>query len=390
MKRVLLIGDAVAATGFARLNHAYLRGLQAAGWDVRALGLNYYGDPHDLPFKVYPCFTARGGDAFGVRRTKELVEWLRPDVVCVTNDPWNVPEYVKQIGNTPVVASIAVDGKNCRGAGLNGIAHAVFWTEFGRKEARLGGYQGRASVIPLGVDLNIYRKYDKLEARKRLGLPEEATEAYILGVVGRNQPRKRLDLTLLYFAEWIRVYGIEDAYLFLQVAPTGDQGYDLRQLGEYLGISNRIIVCEPADIGVGIREEMMAIVYSTFDAMLTTTQGEGWGLTHMEAMACGVPNIVPDWAALGEWTEDAAMKVRCSTVACTPNHINVVGGVMDHDAALSALQELYESEVVRHGLAMRGESLVARPEFRWEAIGTRFATAVNSVLEPVRLTKATG
>jgi len=40
-RRALLIGDAGVASGFARMNDAYVRGLQAAGWDVHVLGLNY-------------------------------------------------------------------------------------------------------------------------------------------------------------------------------------------------------------------------------------------------------------------------------------------------------------------------------------------------------------
>jgi len=383
-RRALLIGDAGVASGFARMNDAYVRGLQAAGWDVHVLGLNYLGDPHAFPYPIYPCMSYKGGDRFGLRRTVELVERLRPDVVCLTNDPWNVQEYLKKIGNTPTVASLAVDGKNCRGNELNGLAHAIFWTEFGLREARLGGYIGTASVIPLGVDIDMYKPMKRSDVRSRLRLPDPVRDAFIIGVVGRNQPRKRLDLTLLYFAEWIRSHDVRDAFLFLHVGPTGDAGYDLLQLGKYLQISNRMIVSEPA-IGQGAPESSLAAMYSAFDIMLTTTQGEGWGLTTMEGMACGVPSIVPEWAALGEWPGDAALRVPCSGVACTLNGVNVVGGIADKDATINALDFLYRDKMNREAFSGRGLELVIRPEFRWQTIGARFAEAVQSALEPKKL-----
>ena len=381
--RVLLIGDAVVSSGFARLNHAYVDGLVAAGWDVHVLALNYLGDPHKLKVPVYPCYGYAGGDAFGLKRTKELVERLRPDVVCVTNDPWNIPEYVKRIGNTPAVASVAVDGLNCRGAGLNGLANAVFWTDFGLFQARQGGFTGEANVIPLGVDLDVYKPYRRSEVRDRLRLGA-LRDAFIVGVVGRNQPRKRLDLALVYFAEWVRTHDVRDAYLFLHVGPTGDAGYDLEQLGRYLKISNRLIISSP-EMGLGVEERALAEMYSAFDVMLSTTQGEGWGLTHMEGMACGVPQIVPDWSALGEWAATAAWLVECSSVSCTPNDINVIGGVPDRGMTVAALNHLYSDKAERERLAGAGLELVLQERYRWKNIGERFADVVKSVLTPKKL-----
>lgn len=383
-KRVLLVGDGAVATGFARMNHAYVDGLRRAGWDVHMLAINYYGDPHGYDFPIYPCYGRLGGDGFGVKRTPELLERIRPDVLCVTNDPWNLPAYMKRAGNTPVVASLAVDGKNCRGLGLNGLAMAVFWTQFGEREAKEGGYSGQTRVVPLGVDLDVYKPQDKIAARRALGLSPAMDKAFIVGVVGRNQPRKRLDLAMMYFAEWIKSRHIDDAYLFLHVAPTGEDAYDLDQLGTYLKISHRIIApkMSRAQIGEGVPEVSLARVYSTFDVMLTTTQGEGWGLTHMEGMACGVPNICPDWAALAEWPAGAALRVPCTSFACTINGINAIGGIADEKATVQALQRMYSNPALRADYSARGLKRVADPAFRWDNIGAQFAEAVEAALMP--------
>ena len=378
MRRLLWIGDACVSSGFARATHHTLAAFHP-DWDVHVLGINYRGDPHPYPYPVYPCWS--GGDLFGLGRTKELVTKLNPDVVIVQNDPWNVPAYMQRIGNVPTVAAVAVDGKNCAGRGLNGLKLAIFWTQFGMKEAQLGGYAGQCAVVPLGVDLNIYKPITRVQARATLELPEPYKSGFIVGNVNRNQPRKRLDLCVMYFAEWIKSRGIEDAFFFFHTAPTGDQGYDVKQLAQYYGITNKLMMAEP-EIGHGDPEDSLCVTYNCFDAMLTTTQGEGFGLTTLEGMACGIPQIVPDYAALGEICEDAAIKIPCTTFACTPKNINVVGGVADREQTIEALDALYQS---KHGhvwarCRQRGLEVARKPEYRWESVGVQFRQAVEEAL----------
>src|SRR5580765_6972456 len=105
MRRLLWIGDAACASGFARCTHYTLDALRQS-WDIVVLGLNYMGDPHDYPYKIYPCFS--GGDLFGIGRIPELVQKYRPEVVVIQNDPWNIPQYMKPLVNVPTVAALAV------------------------------------------------------------------------------------------------------------------------------------------------------------------------------------------------------------------------------------------------------------------------------------------
>jgi D-inositol-3-phosphate glycosyltransferase len=389
--KCLFVGDGCVATGFARMNHAYIAGIQDT-WDVSMIALNHHGDPHSYPYDIYPPYNRlHGGDSpWGVARVPELIAKTRPDMMVLVNDPWNLPMYMKVAGNTPIIASVAVDGLNCRGNMMNGLRHAIFWTRFGEVQARLGGYTGPASIVPLGVDLSVYHPTEQAEARRRIGLPAQLRDgAFIVGVVGRNQPRKRIDLAMIYFAEWIKSTGNLDAYLFLHVGPTGDRGYDVEQLAQYLQISNRVIVSQP-EIGQGMAEEHLKYVYGSFDAMLSTTQGEGWGLTHLEGMACGVPQILPRWSALGEWAVGAAHLVECSAVSCTPNNINVVGGIPDKDETVMALERVYSEYSYRTQLKDAGIALARLPQYRWESIGQQFAEILESCMSPVILQEQVG
>ena len=378
MRKLLWIGDANVATGFARCTHHILDVLRQ-NWDVTVLGLNYVGDPHKWPYPIYPCWP--GGDGFGVRRVPELLARIEPDLIVVQNDPWNIPEYLMQTKEVPVVGSMPVDGKNCCGEKLNGLALAVFWTQFGINEARLGGYEQPAVVIPLGVDLEVYRPLDRLASRRAVGIPPELNDVFIIGNINRNQPRKRLDLTIECFAKWVNSREIDDAYLYLHVAPTQESAYEVHQLMKYYGFRGdrkRLILTQP-EIGHGAPEAELASIYSCFDVQLTTTQGEGWGLTTMEGMACGVPQIVPDWAALGEWPKDAVVKVKCDHTATTLNAVNVLGGVINTEETILWLDRLYKSRKAREKLGRDGLALVSQDRFRWSSVGEEFAEALETL-----------
>jgi D-inositol-3-phosphate glycosyltransferase len=390
MRRLLWIGDAGCQSGFARATHYTLEALRKT-WDVAVLGLNYRGDPHTYPYPIYPAYVP-GGDLFGVSRIRELMGKLRPDIIVFQNDPWNIPRYVEALEDIPaaarpaLVGAIAVDGLNCRGRAMNGLDHVVFWTQFGADEAAAGGYEKSYSVIPLGVDRSIYKPalYDKAHLRKLLGLPEKTWGGFFFLNVNRNQPRKRLDLTLQAFAQFRRVWDIShqpgdpEPFLYLHVCPTGDQGYDLTHLAAYYKLHQQIILAEPG-VYHGSSEAEIVATYQAADVQMSTTQGEGWGLTTLEGMACGIPQIAPKWAALGEWAT-AADLVPCSGTIATPGNINSIGGIVDQDQLHTALFYAYHSEQKRRHMIEAGLALAARPEFAWKNIGHRWATVLEEVL----------
>lgn len=405
MRNLLWIGDAGVDSGFARGTHYTLEGLDyryRGEFNCSVLGINYLGDPdvrRKYHYDIYPCWP--GKDMWGIGRFEEVLPIVQPDVIVLQNDPWNVPYFTDALRETkiPLVASLAVDGLNCRGGnakavetkdlngldlakerGLNDLALAIFWTEFGRQQAVKGGCTIPTAVIPLGVDLDIYKPYDRGESREWLGLPLPVG-AFLIGSVGRNQYRKRLDLTLMYFAEWIKKYGRNDAYLFIHSAPTGENAFDLHQLATYLGLKGKVIVSIP-ETRKGQTEETLARLYSAFDVYVSTTQGEGFGLPALEAMACGTPCLLPDWSAFGDWTKGAAALVPCTTMACTYNGINVIGGIPDRADFISLLDGLYEFSETRDQLSQKGLARARETRFDWKDIGLKFSQAITHRLWP--------
>jgi len=228
----------------------------------------------------------------------------------------------------------------------------------------------------------MYHPLPREEARRLLGFSRAIDDdAFIVGNVNRNQPRKRLDLTVQYFAEWVHLNRLPpDVYLYLHCAQR-DSGWDLAQLARYYGVENRIMLPPPnvVSAAMGFPETEMALVYSSFDVQLTTTAGEGWGLPQIEGMACGIPQIMPQYSALGEWAAGAAYYVTCPTSE-THTGINTIGGIPDKQETINALQRMYSDADLRKRYGQMALARAREPQFRWEKVADLFKCHLGKML----------
>lgn len=400
--RVLFLGDSpTVTTGFARCTRTACDALHAAGHDVTVLGIHYYGRPHDFPYTIEPCREPldNGNDVFGTGRLPVLTGRLNPDVIVLTQDPWSVKEYMDyfeecleenrkagdhltadRLSTIPWVGWLAVDGENYKGQELNRLTHVVTWCDWAKRQLAKDGCTVSTSVVPLGVDHSLFYPHPRDESRRRLLDGILPDNAFIIGVVGRNQPRKRLDLALQYFADLYHSGHAPNAYLYMHVAPTGEKGFDLRQLADYYQIRGRIISCEQKP-GKEVRDADLPYMYSALDVKLSTTQGEGWDLTTHEAMACGVPCVVPHWSALGDWPGTGVITIPCTSTAIT-GPLNrtpyTIGGVPDRRTTVDQLQALYDDRGYREAVGQRG--LAKAQEFSWGRTGKEMVEVLEAVV----------
>lgn len=384
--RIIWWSDApMGYTGFACVGRNVCHWLSKL-WDVSYLGLGHDGDPHPFPYRVYPTRPMGRGDQFGWERIESIVALEEPDVILMNTDAYVVAQTLfnaKKWKQRPkIVAYSPIDSPGVK----KGVAEMlseldlfISYTEFGLSEMRSKGFMGNACVIPHGVDRSLYKPHDKAEARKAT-MPKVPADAFLIGNINRNQPRKRLDLTLMYFAEWLQRGG--DGYLYFHCAKK-DDGWDLEELARQLGVHERVLLPEvnrPDDLP---DEAILPLIHSALDVQVTTTLGEGWGLPTLQGMACGVPQICPDWSALGEWAKPAARMVPCNALEVLHGYYTFgFGGVTAKEPFLAALDEMAASKATRDEYARRGLALAAENRFRWEVIAEQFHFLLLDVIRP--------
>src|SRR3990167_1162231 len=375
-KKVLWIGHAGIQSGYSKVTKNICRRLFEMGWDVRVYGVGYSGEPHTLPYRIYPA------DTHGTR-LKALINEMEPDAVVMLDDHWNVATHMQTMAAhnmyPPSVGYVAVDSENVRKdvvSQLRALKHAVFHTEFGLEQFKKAGYIGQASIAGHGVDTKLYGTYDKADARSKvqLAVPRaKLQDAFIWGVVGMNQPRKRLDLSLAYFAEWWKCAG-KPANVYLYIHCNHDGVWDITQLSDYLGIRGQVLTTSTA-----LPENQMPAMYSIFDVMLSTAESESWGMCQHEGAACGIPQIAVRCGGMPSWAGEAMYWVEPSQYAFTPNRTNTKRWVASEEDFVAALHAMYTDESLRKEYRQRGLELVRRLP-SWDDIALHFHKVQRNII----------
>lgn len=384
-KNLFIIADAGVNTGFATVSHNLIDHLHTR-WNIDVLAINYQGDPHDIQKKARlwnPAGTMYG-DLYGLSRVSVLSNNLKSDVILMINDPWIAAEYTSQLKKSigKKVLYTPVDAKNIKSMYVDEINksfdHVITYTQFGADQLLESGLKLPYSVIPHGVDRQNFFPVDQTFAREKSGIDNKY---FIVQVVDRNQVRKRIDLAIYYFAEWVKRTNKPDNVMFYYHGAMKDEGWDIGQLMVYNDIKDRLILSHHnLDPAHGFPIDFMKIVYSLADIKVSTTLGEGWGLTTMESMACGVANIAPNYAALGEWAKDGIYHTDISHIpSFNIKGINTIGGVADMESTIAALELLYQNKEERNRIAKKGLALISQPKFQWSNIAKEFENVFNTV-----------
>ncbi len=160
----------------------------------------------------------------------------------------------------------------------------------------------RLAVIPYGVDPAVYHG-----GAKPATLPVNRSLVFLF--VGEAIPRRGLDLLLEAYG---RAFGPrDDAALVvadLGPDPFGQEASLAPEVERFASHPGRPAV---AYLRVPPSEAAMAALYRACHCLVYPARGDAFGLPVLEAMACGLPVIVPDTGGTREVTsEDGALLVR--------------------------------------------------------------------------------
>jgi D-inositol-3-phosphate glycosyltransferase len=235
--------------------------------------------------------------------------------------------------------------------------------------SRYGANPLRIRVVPSGVDLARFSPIPRDEARRALGLaPAEAIVAY----VGRLLPRK--DVANLIEALPLLV-GDHDGQpplprpVRLLVVGGETPGPDLAQEPEMrrlIALAERLGVREQVTF-VGRRPaDRLRWYYSAADVFATTPWYEPYGLTPLEAMACGVPAVCAAVGGITYTVADGATGLLVPPRQPAP--------------LAAALRRILADDGWRAQLARQSRARV-EAQFTWPVVARQTARVYEEVLE---------
>jgi glycosyltransferase involved in cell wall biosynthesis len=149
----------------------------------------------------------------------------------------------------------------------------------------LGADGAKVEVVGNGVDTDRFRRLDKMQARRELGLPHDAPVlCSVGGLVERKGFHRVISLLPSLSRRWPGL-----CYLVAGgPSPEGDIRSRLEAQIDELHLRECVQLLGP------VSPDRLATLLSAADVFVLATRNEGWPNVFLEAMACGLPVVTTD------------------------------------------------------------------------------------------------
>ena len=146
-----------------------------------------------------------------------------------------------------------------------------------------GSFGSKISVVPPGVDLEMFYQSDKNSAKDKLSIPQQND---VILFVGRIDPIKGLDV-LVKALSMISSVGEREVILYIVGGNDDDNEYyqSIKSLVVDMGLDDKVIFTG------SIPHDALSLYYSAADVFVLPSHYESLGFVVIEAMACGTPVV---------------------------------------------------------------------------------------------------
>jgi len=161
--------------------------------------------------------------------------------------------------------------------------HRIIATTKKEKEYLVQNYSAspeRISVIPCGVNLNLFQPADKKTAKQQLGFDEDK----VILFVGRIEPLKGIDQLLR------AIPYLENSHR-LRLVVVGGGEYDQHEMKRLRKLSQSLHMENSVTFSGLIKHEELNHFYNAADVCVIPSYYESFGLVALESLACGTPVV---------------------------------------------------------------------------------------------------
>ena len=211
----------------------------------------------------------------------------------------------------------------------------------------------RIDVVEQGSD-DSFKPLDDPELLRRVRRRFFGGDRPYILFVGKASTRRNIPMLLRAFAQLRKTANIPHGLLLFGPNPNN---LPLQELCAELGISDSVIQDDGA-----VRDHSELIeIYNAAEVFVHPSEFEGWSMTTVEAMGCGVPVIAANRGGLGEVARGYAYMIETPTV----------------DSLADALQKVLSDDSLR--AALREKSIERGSSLRWSYTTRRTLDIIRSV-----------
>lgn len=303
-------------TGYGQATEALVKLLKRDGANVAALS-NYGNEGintiYHTPYGEVPIY-ARGNEAYSNdvapahHKHWKALNAEQPDLMITLYDVWVLNS--KAFDTIPIASWTPIDHNPVPPGVLKWLqkdnVSPIAMSKFGLEQINKQGLEG--TYIPHSIDTKTFgwtNNIDGLKTDEYMGFTKDR---FVVGMNAANKAsgilhRKAYSENMMAFSIFARKH--PDAMLYIHADPTSQHGWNLMALGQLLGIPvDNMTFPDPLAYRYGMPQLTLAGIYSSWDVMLATSYGEGFGIPTIEAQSVGVPVIVSNFAASPELVGD--------------------------------------------------------------------------------------
>ncbi len=202
----------------------------------------------------------------------------------------------------------------------------VAYTEYAKEEVLKlrPELKSKIKTILHGADLKDFNPLGDVEKSEfRKAYFGEHADKTIFCNINRNQTRKDIPSTIFAFEHYKQNYN-PNSFLYLHMQeidpdPQKPQGWNLYNVLRQTFLIEGVDYAFPSEEANAIDPSYLNCIYNACDFYMTTTTGEGFGLSILEAMACKVPVIAPFNTSIMEISDDGD---RCWVARTLHKHVS--------------------------------------------------------------------
>jgi len=358
--KVLAFSDSPScATGFGTVARNIYEALYKTGrYDIDIISINYWGDPHTFPYRQFPAGINGDKDPYGRRKAAAMMQQMDYDILFLFQDsfildfmPQVLPALKAQGKKFKSICYYPIDGRPKESwiKNVTTADHVVTYSQYAVDNSKLVYPDaGDIDIIYHGANVTDFRRLpeqDVLGFRKNFF--GKGADKFIITNLNRNQHRKDIPRTIAAFKEFKKK--VPNSLLYLHMAAQ-DQGWNLNEVVKSYGLTIKEDVVFPENFGPnqGYPIEIVNALYNASDLVVSTTLGEGWGMSWCESMAAGTPVLMPRNTVMEEIiTEDKGYLCDSGTTPALhtvlPHDNEVIRPLVDIDDMVNKLIHIYDN-----------------------------------------------
>jgi glycosyltransferase involved in cell wall biosynthesis len=233
----------------------------------------------------------------------------------------------------------------------------------------------KITVVPCGFNPLEFHPLDRAKARSRLGLPEKDR---IILQLGRMVPRKGVDTVIRALGCLQKKIGTAAQNIRLLIVGGNSEDPDIKvtpEIGRLQEVALTEKIADRIQFTGRRPRELLHYYYAAADVFITTPWYEPFGITPLEAMACGIPVIGSDTGG-----------IKYSVV---DGHTGFLVPPKDPHTLADRIDRLLSDDSLAAKLGSNGLHRVHRM-FTWEKVARQMNTVYEEVAAGIRREKLSG